>query len=123
MALHDSQKRDQYETIPNPRTFKGRVVAEFVDAIPEVNNPTKGFKRTTIFAAQDGVKEALEKAMHHPKKAMLLVKYDEGAPSRRRTLAELRELAMKRQGYNESNGWVVRAVEGEVYVMWTGASL
>ncbi len=122
MALHDSQKRDQYETIPNPRQFKSKVIAEFVDAIPDIPK-SPPFKRVTIFAAQDGVKEALQKAMNHPKKAMLLVEYDTGAPSRRRTLAELRELAMKRQGYNENNGWVVRAVEGKVYVMWTGAAL
>lgn len=122
MALHDSQKRDQYETIPNPRKFKGKVIGDFVEAIPELKKQPP-FKRVTIFAAQDGVKEALEKAMRHPKKAMLLITYDEGAPSRRRTLAELRELAMKRQGYNENNGWVVKAVDGSVYVTWMGVGL
>ena len=121
MALHESQKRDQYETIPNPRKFKSKVIAEFVDAIPEVKH--KEFKKVTIFAAQDGVKEALQKAMGQPKRAMLLVRYDEGSPGRKRALAEMRERAMKEQGYNENNGWIVRAVENEVYVVWTGAAL
>ena len=121
MALHDSQKRDKYETIPNPRQHTSRVIAEFVDEIPAV--VSKKFQRTTIFAAQDGVKEALEKAMHHPKKAMVLVEYDQGSPARRRTLADLRVLSMTKQGYTENNGWIVRAVEGKVYVIWQGQGL
>src|SRR6476469_5522836 len=113
MALHDSQKRDKYPTNPQPRQQKSVVVAQFVDEIPKPPGGV-GFKltRTHIFAAQDGVKEALEKAMQHPKKAMLLLEYKEGAPSRRRTLAELRVMSMIKQGYTENNGWIVRAVDG-----------
>jgi hypothetical protein len=119
MALHDSHKRDIYPTNPNPRQQKSVVVAKFVDAIPESKRPPLVTK-THIFAAQDGVHEALEKAMQFPRKVMLLLEYREGAPSRRRTLAELRVLSMTKQGYTEANGWVVRAVDGSVYVTWMG---
>ncbi len=119
MALHDSQKRDLYPTNPQPRAQKSTVIGEFVDVIPESRRPPL-VTRTHIFAAQDGVKEALEKAMNQPRKPMLLLEYREGSPSRRRTLGDLRELSMKKQGYTENNGWVVRAVDGKVFVTWMG---
>lgn len=120
MAFPDTGARDKYPTNPQPRRQKSVVVGEFVDEIPGLRKPTKWVTKTHVFAAQEGVKEALERAMAHKGKAMKLVEYNEGAPSRRRTLAELRVLSMERGGYTEENGWIVRAVEGVVYVMWQG---
>lgn len=119
MAFPDTGARDKYPTNPQPRRHKSVVVGEFVDEIPQIAKG-KWVTKTHVFAAQDGVKEALEKAMNHKGKAMVLVEYNEGAPSRKRTLAELRERAMIKSGYSEENGWVVRAVENKVYVLWRG---
>lgn len=119
MAFPDTGARDKYPTNPQPKRQKSVVVGEFVDKIPDLDKP-KYVTRTHVFAAQEGVKEALEKAMAHKGRAMVLVEYNEGAPSRRRTLAELRVLAMGRSGYTEENGWIVKSVENRVYVVWEG---
>src|SRR2546423_7669752 len=115
MAFPDTGAHEKYPEVPQPRRHKSVVVGEFVDEIPQVAKG-KWVVKTHVFAAQEGVKEALEKAMNHKGKALLLVEYNEGAPSRRRTLAELRALSMERSGYTEENGWIVRAVDGKVYV-------
>ena len=98
-----------------------KVKAEFVDAIPQRDrNDNWGGKKHMNWESTPGVKEALLQAYQTPGKAMLLLQYDEGAPSRRRTLAELRVGALQRQGYNEENGWVVKNVENRVYVLYQG---
>ena len=108
-----------YPKRPQPRTFKARVVAEFVDEMPEAA-PIKNLKHTS-WERQDGLHEALEKAFNHPGRAMLLVKYDRkgDSPSRRREMARLRAKSLEDQGYSERMGWTVRNVENEVYVMFS----
>lgn len=118
MAFPDTGARDIYPSNPQPRRHKSVVVGEFVDDIPQMTG--KVVARTHVFAAQEGVKEALEKAMEQKGRAMILVEYNEGAPSRRRSLAGLRALAMGRSGYTEENGWIVKAVENKVFVRWMG---
>ncbi len=100
------------------------VKAEFVDEIPTVdpNDNWKGRKHPD-FIPTPGVREAMKRAYEHPKKAMLLMEYIEGAPSKRRNMAEMRVRALKSQGYSENNGWIVKSVEAKVYVMYTGAAL
>lgn len=93
-----------------------KVIAEFVDEIPQPKDNLTGNR--TSWQPQDGVKEALTLAMEHPRRAMLLVKYIEGPPSQRRSMAKRRAQAMVEQGYTEMNGWTVRAVDGDVYVMY-----
>lgn len=101
---------------PQPRTLKSKVIAEFVDEIPE---PKSNIDKTrTRFEAQPGFREALMKAMNNPGRAMLLVEYDSGSKSKRRQLAEFRVKAMGDQGYNERNGWTVRAVDSRVFVLY-----
>ena len=101
---------------PQPRTLKSKVIAEFVDEIPE---PKSNIDKTrTRFEAQPGFKEALQKAMANPGRAMLLVEYDVGSKGKRRELAKFRAKAMGEQGYNERNGWTVRAVDHRVYVLY-----
>ena len=110
---------DTYPQQPQPRTFKAKVVAEFVDEIP---TPKDHFKKyQTSWAAQDGFKEGLEKAFRNPGRAMLLVTYKESkdSPSKKREMAKLRAKSLDSQGYSERMGWTVRAVETEVYVLYT----
>lgn len=100
------------------------VKAEFVDEIPnhDINDNFKG-RRAPEFKPTPGVREALAQAFNTPGKAMLLMEYTEGAPSKRRTRAEMRVRALKDQGYSEQNGWIVRNVGFEVYVLYTGVTL
>ena len=97
---------------------------EFVDEIPIVD-PNDHFqgRKAPQFAPTPGVREALARAYENPKKPMLLLEYVEGAPSKRRNMAEMRVRALKEQGYNEQNGWIVRAVDAKVYVNYTGVVL
>ena len=120
MALHHSEKRDQYPSNPQPYGFTSKVIAEFVDEIPKPKQNKLKKVRTHIFEAQEGVKEALEKAMQHRGKAMCLVEYVVGPPSRRRDQAKLRAMSLNKMGYSEANGWIVRAVDEKVFVVWTG---
>lgn len=108
---------DTYPQQPQPRTFKAKVVAEFVDEIP---TPKDHFRKyQTSWQPQDGLKEGLEKAFRNPGRAMLLVKYDgKDSPSKRREMARLRAKSLDDQGYSERMGWTVRAVETEVYVLY-----
>lgn len=112
------------ETRPQVQGFisKSTVIGEFVDAIPEVErkNPLDPKYRTS-WEAQKGVREAFSKAFANPGKAMLLVEYDQGAPSVRRKNAKLRVLSFTKQGYSEDNGWIVRAVDGKIYCLYQGA--
>ena len=100
------------------------VKAEFVDEIPIVD-PNDHFKgrKAPEFQPTPGVREALARAYENPKKAMLLLEYVEGAPSKRRNMAEMRVRALKEQGYSEMNGWIVVAREAKVYVSYTGVTL
>lgn len=108
---------DTYPQQPQPRTFKSRVIAEFVDEIPLAENQLKKYK--TSWIPQDGFREGLEKAFHNPGRAMILVRYDgKDSPSKRREMARLRAKSLETQGYSERMGWTVRAVEFEVYVMY-----
>jgi hypothetical protein len=99
---------------------KSTVIGEFVDEIPERKYKPENLKRTS-WQAQEGVREALSKAFANPGKAMELVHYDQGAKSVRKKNAYLRQLSLLRQGYTEENGWIVRAVEEKVYVLYQGA--
>lgn len=100
------------------RTMKSTVIAEFVDAIPDLpDNRGPGWKP---FGPQPGVKEALDKAYNAPGHPLILVEYDQGSKSQRRKLAERRVEFLRDQGYSEMAGWVVRAVEGIVYVLYQG---
>lgn len=101
-----------------------KVQAEFVDEIPIVD-PNDHFqgRKAPEFAPTPGVREALARAYDNPGKAMLLMEYIEGAPSKRRNMAELRVKALKKQGYSEQNGWIVRNVDAKVYVLYTGVVL
>ena len=107
-----------YPQQPQPRTFKARVIAEFVDEMPEATHDPRSTK--TSWTAQDGLKEGLAKAFEHPGRAMLLVKYDRkgDSPSRRREMAKLRAKSLGDQGFNARMGLDVRAVENSVYVMY-----
>lgn len=98
---------------------KSKVIGEFVDAIPERKYKPENLKRTS-WAAQEGVREALSIAFANPGKAMLLVHYDQGAKSVRKKNADLRRMSLERQGYNEENGWIIRAVEEKVYCLYQG---
>jgi hypothetical protein len=100
------------------------VKAEFVDEIPvlDPNENWKGRKHPD-FIPTPGVREAMMLAFKNPKRAMLLMEYVEGAPSKRRNMAEMRVRALKEQGYSERNGWIVVAREAKVYVSYTGVGL
>ena len=99
---------------------KSKVVAEFVEEIP-APDPNANFKgRRISWQPQEGVRAALDLAFQNPRRAMLLVEYDQGAPSKRRSMATLRVRALNEQGYNGKNGWIVKAVENKVYVSYTG---
>lgn len=106
---------------PQPFTPKSKVIAEFVDEIPKPKDRS-GNLRTTSWEVQPGVREALIKAFNNPGKAMILVEYDAKglAPSKRRSQAKLRVMALERQGYTEQAGWVVKAVDNKVYVLYQG---
>lgn len=105
---------------PNDRTLKSTVVAEFVDEIPKPKfHDIKKYRQS--WEPQEGFKEGLMQAMNNPGRAMLLVRYDKDrAKSKQRNLAKLRVFNLKEQGYNEHNGWDVRAVDNCVYVMYVG---
>ncbi len=117
-----STKRPIWPINPQPRTFKSKVIAEFVDEIP-TPSPKKFQAHQTTWESQSGIKEALMKAFNHPGKAMILVDYDgkderKASPSRRRDMAGLRARSLIDQGYSERMGWTVRAVETKVFVMY-----
>lgn len=97
---------------------------EFVDEIPE-RPDVENFqgRKAPNFQPTPGVREALARAYENPKRAMLLMEYIEGAPSKRRNMAEMRVRALKEQGYSEMNGWIVKAVDSRVYVNYTGVTL
>lgn len=97
---------------------------EFVDEIP-ARPDSENFqgRQAPSFQPTPGVREALMRAYENPKRAMKLMEYVEGAPSKRRNMAEMRVRALKNQGYNEQNGWIVRNVDAVVYVMYTGVTL
>lgn len=104
------------------RTMKSKVVGEFVDAIPEID-PKDNFKgKMQSFQRQEGLTEALNKAFNAPGRAMILVDYnlEENSKSRRRALSEKRVEYLNDQGYSEQAGWIVRAVDGRVYVLYQG---
>lgn len=108
---------DTYPQQPQPRTFKARVVAEFVDEIPQPE--LKLDKYRTSWARQDGLHEGLEKAFRNPGRAMLLVTYDgKDSRSKRREMAKLRAKSLEDQGYSERMGWTVRNVDESVYVLY-----
>lgn len=109
---------DTYPQQPQPRTFKSKVIAEFVDEIPQPKDHFRKYK--TSWEAQDGFKEGLEKAFRNPGRAMLLVTYEESkdSPSKKREMAKLRAKSLDDQGYSERMGWTVRAVDERVYVMY-----
>lgn len=98
---------------------KSKVVGEFVDAIPEPKKSNLNKYRTS-WQSQEGVREALSKAFAHPGKAMELLDYTEGALSVRRKNAKLRVMSLEKQGYNEQNGWIVRAVDTKIYCLYQG---
>lgn len=100
------------------------VKAEFVEEIPKLdpNENWKGRKHPD-FTPTPGVREAMARAYDNPGRAMLLLEYVEGAPSKRRNMAEMRVRALKSQGYIENAGWIVRSVDAKVYVLYTGAEL
>lgn len=104
------------------KTMKSKVVAEFVDAIPDMPKNLDPKFRAPPFKAQEGVKEALDKAFNAPGRALILVDYNiEGnSRSKVRALSEKRVEYLESQGYSEHNGWVVRAVSGKVYVLYQG---
>lgn len=99
---------------------KSTVIGEFVDAIPEVEKKINLNDTRTSWQAQAGVREALSKAFANKGRAMILVEYDQGAKSVRVKNAKLRVMSLEKQGYNEDNGWVIRAVEGRVYCLYQG---
>lgn len=101
-----------------------KVQAEFVDEIPDydLNDNFKG-KKAMEWQPTPGVREALQRAYESPRRAMLLMEYVEGSPSKRRANATMRVTALKKQGYSEENGWVVRSVDAKVYVLYTGVTL
>lgn len=100
------------------------VKAEFVDEIPTVD-PNANWKgrKAPNWEPTPGVREGLALAFANPRKAMLLLEYVEGAPSKRRSMAEVRVLHLKNQGYSEQNGWIVKNVDNKVYVSYTGVTL
>lgn len=97
---------------------KSKVVAEFVDDMPERPEPFGG--KRVIFQRQEGFTEAMTLAMQNPGRAMLLLEYKDGPKSKDRSRAKARVMGMEAQGYSERNGWTVRAVENKVYVMYAG---
>lgn len=101
-----------------------KVNAEFVDEIPthDINDNFKG-RKAPNFQPTPGVREALQLAFENPRRAMLLMEYVEGAPSKRRNMAEMRVRVLKDQGYSERNGWIVKAVDAKVFVSYTGVGL
>lgn len=101
------------------RTTKSKVVAEFVDAIPQPVDHLSSNKAPT-WVAQDGLKEGFQKAMAAPGRALLLLHYDKeaGSMSKRKQLATWRAKRLEEQGYRESMGWTVRAVDDKIYVMY-----
>lgn len=104
-----------------PHGMKSRVVAEFVDEIPEAFKPIDYNKTRTRWEPQEGFREAMEKAFMHPGRPMLLVRYDiDKSKSKQKTQAMARVAALATQGYNESTGWIVRAVDNAVYVNYVG---
>lgn len=58
--------------------------------------------------------------MAAPGRALLLLKYDKdaGPMSVRRSMAKKRVEYLNNQGYRESMGWTVRAVDDAVYVIY-----
>ncbi len=112
------QVRPQVQGFISKSTVKG----EFVDEIPEVERKSLvDFNLTrTSWQAQAGVREALSKAFNNKGRAMLLVEYDQGAPSVKKKNAKLRVMSLHKQGYNEENGWEIRAVENKVYCLYHG---
>ena len=120
MVARSERAKKGVQGFPSHIDVKG----EFVDEIPIVD-PNDHFqgRKAPEFQPTPGVREALARAYDNPKKAMLLLEYVEGAPSTRRNMAELRVKALKNQGYNEQNGWIVRNVDARVYVSYTGVTL
>lgn len=102
------------------RTYKSKVIAEFVDGIPD-EDPKANFKgKMNVYTPQEGVREALDMAFNAPGRAMVLVEYDQGPPSQRRNNAKSRVEMLNKQGYSEKSGWVVVARENKVYVLYQG---
>lgn len=99
---------------------KSKVIGEFVDEIPEVKMADVSKYRQS-WKPQEGVREALSIAFRNPGKAMLLLEYTEGAPSKKKSNAKLRVRSLIDQGYSESNGWIIRAVDNRVYALYQGA--
>lgn len=104
------------------RTMKSKVIAEFVDEIPPMPMNLDLSKKAAPFQRQEGVKEALDMAFNAPGRAMILVDYNIPGTSRSqgRILADRRAESLANQGYGEKSGWVVRAVDGRVYVLYQG---
>lgn len=100
---------------------KSKVVAQFVDAIPDLP-PAYGGKehRAPPFQAQEGLKEALTLAMQNKGRAMKLLEYTDGPKSKDKSRAKVRAMGLVNQGYTENNGWVIRAVDNAVYVLYQG---
>lgn len=98
---------------------KSKVIGEFVDEIPEIKMADVEKYRQS-WKPQEGVREALSIAFRNPGKAMLLLEYTEGAPSKKRGAARLRVRSLIDQGYSEQNGWIIRAVDAKVYALYQG---
>lgn len=103
---------------PNPRKFKSKVVAQFVERMPETGQA----HHLTAFTAQEGVAEALEQAFMSKGRAMLLLTYNDekDSKSQQKSQARSRVLDLQRQGYTAEAGWIVRAADNRVYVMYNG---
>lgn len=99
------------------RTAKSKVIAEFVDAIPE---PKLTRVTAPAFVKQDGLQAGFEKAMANPGRAMLLLEYgkEAGSKSEQKRMAKWREKMLQEQGYRESLGWTIRAVDNQIYCMY-----
>lgn len=98
---------------------KSKVIGEFVDKIPEIKMADIEKYRQS-WKPQEGVREALSIAFRNPGKAMLLLEYTEGAPSKKKGAARLRVRSLTDQGYSEQNGWIIRAVDNRVYALYQG---
>lgn len=120
MVARSERAKPGVQGFPSHIDVKG----EFVEEIPfrDPNDNWQG-RKAPSFEPTPGVREALQRAYENPKRAMLLLEYVEGAPSKRRNMAELRVKALKNQGYSEQNGWIVRNVDAKVYVLYTGVVL
>lgn len=111
------------KVVPGKMGFqpKSKVVAQFVDAIPPLPEPYGGSQhRAAPFQPQEGLKEALSLAMANKGRAMKLLEYTDGPKSKDKSRAKIRALGLTNQGYTENNGWVVRAVDNAVYVLYQG---